>query len=142
MTDKGRVIINSDEVSVDADPEKLGEMMDKIINDADFRKSFEADPVRELGNYGISVSPSVGQTITPEAIDATIQDMTEGEDVEPPNVAILVGVRVATKPATRPGVSVGVRVVTGTRTFGDPERRKDRIEDEDAPPEPKGDPSP
>lgn len=138
MTDKGRVIINSDEVSVDADPEKLGEMMDKIINDADFRRSFEADPVRELGNYGISVSPAARQTITPENIDATIEEMTEGQGE--PTVNVAVGVKVGTRPATRPGVNVGVRVVTGTRTFGDARRPGDP--DEDDIQERKGDPSP
>jgi hypothetical protein len=138
MADKGRVIINSDEVSVDADPEKLGEMMDKIINDAEFRKTFEADPVRELGNYGISVSPTARQAITPENIDATIEEMTEGQGE--PTVNIVVGVKVGTRPATKPGVSVGVRVITGTRTFGDARRPGDL--DEDETPDPKGDPSP
>lgn len=116
MAQDQHVTLNIDDIRVDADPEKLGQMMNRLMTDPAYRKQFESDPVAGLKSYGINVPASARERITREAIDATLQQMTEGGDATTLNVAV--GVRVGTRPGTRPGVSVGVRVATGTSTFG------------------------
>ena len=131
MADEQSIKLNADEIRVETDPEKLGEMMSRLMSDRDFRERFEADPVSELRTYGITVPESARDKITPESIDATISSMTEGGDpARFEALSVLVGVRVGTRPGTRPGVSVGVRVATGTSTFGVAQRPEEMSIDE------------
>ena len=104
-------------VSVDANPEALGELIDRIVSDKQFRKQFEEDPVAVLRSRGIHLPEEMAKEITSDSIDRTIENMTEGGDARQVNVAV--GVRVGTRPGTRPAVRVGVRVATETRTFAD-----------------------
>lgn len=114
MTSK--VVMDLGTIKVDADPELLGEMVDRILADKEFRKAFEEDPVAVLRSRGIQVPDEMMKSVSPVAIKAAIDSMTEGGgDFRTANV--LVGVRVGTRPGTRPGVNVGVRVATQTRTF-------------------------
>ena len=120
-----RVMIETGEVTVDADPEQLADMVEKLIYDPDYRTNFESDPATHLGEVGVSIPPHVASTINRSSIDEALFRRTEGGGdmamtaAEPGAVlpGVAVGVRVGTRPGTRPGVNVGVRVATGSSTF-------------------------
>ncbi|HEX2223716.1 MAG TPA: hypothetical protein VHN15_05900 [Thermoanaerobaculia bacterium] len=114
-----RVVLNVEDIRVDASPDVIATMMSALIHIPSYRKSFEQDPVGHLQECGISVPSQIGEQITPESIRLTLNDLTEGGEEQTvaaiPGVAV--AVRVGTSPGTRPGVSVGVRVATGSSTF-------------------------
>ncbi len=120
-----KVVMDLGTVRVDANPEDLGEMVDRMIADKKFRRQFEEDPVAVLRSRGVHLPEEMAKDITPETIDLAIENMTEGSDARQVNVAV--GVRVGTRPGTRPGVRVGVRVATGTSTFATAETEKETL---------------
>lgn len=110
-----KIQMETETAKIDADPVALGEMVDKLVSNKEFRASFERNPAEILKENGIAVSDEVSRSLSPEIIDKAIASMTEGGDFRQANV--LVGVRVGTRPGTRPGVNVGVRVVTMSSTI-------------------------
>lgn len=115
-----RVVLNVEDIRINADPLKIGEMVHKLIADSEFRESFHEDPIAELRTVGIRVPERLRSQITRENVNATLETMIEGSyAVESPAAlpAVAVGVSVGTDPGTAPVVIVGVTVVTGTSTF-------------------------
>lgn len=117
--EQDRIILNVEEIRVDANPETIASMMSALIHIPSYRNNFEADPIAHLEECGIQVPENLRSQITSESIRVTIDDLTEGGEERTaaavPGVAV--AVRVGTSPGTRPGVSVGVRVATGTAVF-------------------------
>jgi hypothetical protein len=113
------VVLDVEDIRVDASPEAIASMMSALINVPTYRKAFEKNPVACLKEVGINVPSRVAKQISPQSIRNTLDGLTEGGEEKAtaavPGVAV--AVRVGTRPGTRPGVSVGVRVATGTSTF-------------------------
>ncbi len=128
-----RVMLEVGDVHVDADPEQLGEMVEKLVYDPSYRKEFEENPAKHLGECGIMIPPHVADAINRKSIDEAIFRRTEGSGdlavtaAEPGAVlpGVAVGVRVGTRPGTRPGVNVGVRVATNSSTLAEPQHRSE-----------------
>lgn len=120
--EEDRVILNVEDVRVDANPDTIVSMISALIHIPSYRKSFEADPVAHLEECGITVRENLVDKITPESIRATLDELTEGSEEQTvaaiPGVGVLV--RVGTRPGTSPGVRVGVQVATQTSTFAEP----------------------
>ena len=122
-----RVVLNSGDVKIDADPSVIASLFHNLINNKEYREVFERDPVSCLGECGIEVPDEVARDISSDKIDAALSAAIEGSEER---VAALVApgvapaIRVGTRPGTRPGVSIGVRVATGSSTFAvaDPTR--------------------
>jgi hypothetical protein len=119
---KRRVVLDAEDIRIDADPLKLGELMHNLITDAGFRESFHKDPLSELRSVGISVPERLREKITRENVNATLESLIEGSYAsESASLSPAVGVVVGsgTAPATVPRVYVvaGIQVATGTSTF-------------------------
>ncbi len=118
-----KVVLQSGDIQVDADPAVLASLVHRLVNDRDFRSAFERNPAVFLEECGIKVPK--GTRITPESI---AKALSEGQNT-PEAIAALVApgvapaIRVGTRPGTSPGVRVGVRVATGTAAFAEPDRR-------------------
>ena len=113
-----RVVLDVKDIRIDANPLKIGELMQKLIQDSNFRESFHKDPVSELRAVGISVPPRIGRKITREKVNATLEKLIENSyGTENSAVLPAVGVSVGTDPGTAPVVIVGVTIATGTSTF-------------------------
>lgn len=123
-----RIVLNVEDIRVDANPDAIASMMSALIHIPSYRKSFEADPVAHLRECGIGVPDGFDARITPESIRSTLDDLTEGGEERTaaaiPGVAVVV--RVGTRPGTNPSVSVGARVATGTAVFARPESEEER----------------
>lgn len=120
---KHRVVLDLQDIRVDADPNTIASMMSALIHIPSYRKRFEANPVTHLRECGIKIPADVARKITPQSIRMTLDELAEGAAAAPADTALLPGVfvlaRVATRPGTSPGVRVGVMVATETRTFAD-----------------------
>ena len=128
---EGRVVLNVEDIRVDANPETIASMMNALIYLPSYRKRFEEDPVAHLKEVGIDVPAQTAGQITPERIRLTLDSLTEGGEERAAAIlpAVAVVVRVGTRPATAPGVEVGVTVAVGTSTFSrTPAERIDEIQ--------------
>jgi|SoiMethySBSTD1v2_1073268.scaffolds.fasta_scaffold265638_2 hypothetical protein len=113
-----RVVLDVEDIRIDANPLKIGELMQKLITDSGFRDTFHKDPVSELRAVGIRVPERIRRKITKEKVNATLEKLIENS-YGTENAAVLpaVGVSVGTDPGTAPVVIVGVTIATGTSTF-------------------------
>ena len=87
-----------DMVNISASPEKLNDLVVKIIRDDEFQKKFEADPKAVLSEAGIELP----EDVIPDKIDvrAIISDMERiGSQVASPYVRVGVVILVAVAPA-------------------------------------------
>lgn len=117
-----RIVLNLGEVKVDANPTELAALVHHLSTNAEFREIFEADPVTCLRDCGLEISEQAAKRVTPDAIKATLDQLKEGNEVAAiPAPGVAPAIRVGTNPATRPGVNVGVRVVTGSSMVGRPQ---------------------
>jgi hypothetical protein len=96
-------------IKIDADPELLGEFVDRVISDGAFRKQFEDDPVAVLRARGVEIPEEMAKSINPVAIQQSLDKLIEGNEFQ--QASVMVQVRVATRPGTSPAVQVGVSVV-------------------------------
>jgi len=114
-----RVLLETTEIKVDADPAQLAAMVHSLIHNQEYRKAFEKEPVICLGDCGITVPEHFKAKITPESIDQTLKDY--GGDPKYLDAGFTPGVspaiRVGTRPGTIPAVQVGVRVAVQSATF-------------------------
>ncbi len=119
--EENRVVLDLQDIRVDADPNTIVSMVSALIHIPSYRKRFEANPVAHLRECGIKIPADVARKITPQSIRMTLEELKEGAEIAPAETALLPGVgvavRVGTRPGTMPGVRVGVMVGTMTRTF-------------------------
>lgn len=95
--------------SVDRSPEEIADFVARLSSDASTREAFVRDPNGTLRSAGITVTaPIDGETALTAFDHAVAAEGLGGERAVAAFVAA--GIRVGTRPA----ISVGVRVATGT----------------------------